>query len=306
MTRELHGLKAALEALSQYVASLPMRDWYGTAYAPNDHDSGRDDYYYSFARTSPWPEADALKKILTGITTLQAKSQSELRYAKVEATWDKLDAKDLETISHLERKILFPILGMECLSHATHRIEKRGGWEAVSGLKADHSLTEAEYVHLRDREREQWQWICGQLCDRAQQLQKGMIIGLDESLYALRLGKRPASSVRTDLEANGHNYSPENRDWVAHCEGMIQQFLKERQGPLEDWCASKGMDDSSQQNYATQQDYPLHQRHLSQVHLVLDVSFFILIFTIVKIEDADPFQARIFLPYDCASDFRSG
>ncbi|KAJ6025254.1 uncharacterized protein N7446_013835 [Penicillium canescens] len=274
MARELHGFKGALEAQSQYMASLPTRDWYGTAYAPNDHDSGIDDYYNSLARTSPWPEADVLKKILTSITTLQAKSQSELRYAKVEATWGRLDAKDLETISHLERKILFPLLGMECLSHATNRIEKRGGWEAVSGLKAAHSLTDTEYAHLQDRERQQWHWICGQLCARAQQLQKGMTIGLDESLYALRLGKRPASSVRTDLEANGHNCSPENRDWVAHCEGMIQQFLKERQGPIEDWCASKGMDDSFQQNHATQQDYPLHQRHLSQLYLVLDLDYF--------------------------------
>ncbi|KAJ5770975.1 uncharacterized protein N7511_003026 [Penicillium nucicola] len=241
MTRELHGLKAALGALGQYLASLPRRDWYGNEYAPNDHDSGRDDYHSSPTSTSPWTEAEALKNILTSVTTLQAKSQSELRYAKVEATWGKLDAKDLETISLLQRDILFPILGMECLSYATNRIEKRGGWEA--------------------------------LCDRAQRLQKGMIVGLDESLYALQFGKRPASSVTTDLEANGDNFSPAHGDWAAHCEGMIQQFLKERQGPLEDWCASKGMNDSSQQNYTTQQDYPLHQRHLSQVQLVLDLEY---------------------------------
>jgi hypothetical protein len=270
MARELHGFKAALEAQSRYMASLPTRDWYGTAYAPNDLDSQTDDCCHSFARTRPWPEADALNSILTNITSLQAKSQSELRYAKVEATLGKLDAKDLETICRLEWKILLPILGMECLSHATNRIEKRGGWEAVSGLKASHALTESEYAHLQDRERQQWLWICGQLCGRAQRLQEAMMIGLDESLYALRLGGRSASRVRTDLEANGHNCSPENTDLAAHCERIIRQFLKEREGPLEEWCASKGMDDSFQQN----QDYPLHQLHLSQLCLVLDVSFF--------------------------------
>jgi len=279
MTGEIHGLKAALEAQSQYMASLSTRDWFGSAYAPNYLDSRTADSCNSLSGTSLWAEADVLNKILTHITTLQAKSQAELRYAKVETTWDKLNAKDLETICQLERMILLPILGTRSLYHAANRIGKRGGWEAMSRLKTGRALAESESAYPQDTEREQWNLILGQLCGPAQRLQEAMIIGLDESLYDLGLGKRP---VPPDVEANGLHYSPMDGDLVARLERMIQQYLAERENPLKEWCTSKGLDNSSQQNDATQPDYPLYQQHLSQLYLVLNVSFFVLSFTIVQ------------------------
>jgi hypothetical protein len=279
MAGELHGIKDALESQIQYMASLSTRDWFGGAYAQNDLDIRRGDYCDPLAATSTWPEADVLRKVLTRITELQGKSQTELRYAKVEAAWGKLNAKDLETICQLERNILLPIIGIESLSHTVNRIEKRGGWDAVSRLKMGRALAESEYTQVQDGEKEQWDWILGWLCSRAQRLHEAMIVALDESLYDLQLEKRPSSSVRTDIEANGLHWSPRDRDMVADIERMIQQFLAEREDPLKEWCASKGIDKFSLQNNATQTDYSLQQRYLSQLYLVLNVSISVLAFT---------------------------
>ncbi|KAJ5383010.1 hypothetical protein N7517_000921 [Penicillium concentricum] len=255
MAGEILGFKSALQAQSRYMTSLSTRNWFGGAHALNDLDR-RDDSCNSPSDTTPWTEADALENILSQVTGLHAKSEAELRYAKVEMTWDKLNAKDLETICHLQRRILHPILGMKSLSHAANRIEKRGGWDA-----------------LQDREREQWYWILDKVCGSAQRLQEGMILGLEESLYNLGLGKRPASTVKSDIEANGFHHTSREKDMVSHLESMIQQYLAERETTLKEWCASNGLDRSSQQNDAAQMDDGLHQQHLAQLYLVLNLEY---------------------------------
>ncbi|KAJ5494426.1 hypothetical protein N7463_010513 [Penicillium fimorum] len=272
MAGEILGFKSALEAQSRYMTSLSMRNWFGSAHALNDLDR-RDDTCNSSSGITPWAEADALEKILSEITTLHAKSEAELRYAKVETTWDRLNAKDLETICHLERKILHPILGIKSLSHATNRIQKRGGWDAVSRLKTGRGLAESELSQLQDREREQWYWILENVCRSTQQLQEAMIIGLEESLYKLGLGKRPVSTVTTDIEANGVNHTPKEKDSVAHLESMIQQYLAERENILKEWCAFNGLDNPSQQNDATQMGDAIYQQHLAQLYLVLNLEY---------------------------------
>jgi hypothetical protein len=270
---EIHGLKSVLEVHSQYMQSLPTRDWYGTKSSSKDSDSGLDYESKSSTRSTPWPEADALKTVTTGVTELQVKIQSELRYAKLEAAWGKLSAKDISTITRLLKDVLVPILGMESLTEVTDRIEKRGGWGSVKIPKADHDLTEAELIALEEKEKEQWKWIFEQLRDPVHRLQQAMAEGLDHSLYTLEFAKRPASHAKTDLEANGPGTLFVKKGFAPYLENMIQEFLGKREGFLKEWCSFKGVKYPPDENGVNISDSPLHERHQSQLYLILDVSY---------------------------------
>jgi hypothetical protein len=271
IAKGLQGFKIALEAQSQFMLSLPTRDWYGNQDGSKRLDGRSGNDYNSHQRTVPWPEADALKRATMDIAEAQVKIQSELRYAKREAGWAKLGAKDFGMLDRLLKNILLPVLGMESLVAVTDRIEKRGGWPSFRVSTADHTMTESELNALEEKEKEQWRWIFEQLRGPVRQLLQAMIEGLDHSTYALEFAKRPASS-KTDLEAKGLDSQPGGKGFAVHLEKMIQDFLEQREGPLKEWCASKGMDDPSQKNSMKPLDYPLHQRHQAQLFLFLDVS----------------------------------
>jgi hypothetical protein len=275
MTEELRRFKSVLEAQSQFMLSLPSRDWYSKKDCHEGLDARGDDRYNSPTRLTPWPEADALKKMTTEAAEELVKIQSELRYEKREAGWAKLGPEEYENIYQLLKYILLPILGMESLTQVADRVEKRGGWTAVRAPKNTHSLTESELNALEEKEKEQWQWIFDQLRGPVRKLQQAMMEGLDHALYTLELAKRPRSSTKSDIEANVLERSPGEKGFAVNLENRIQEFLQQREGPLKEWCTSKGMDDPSQRESTKPSDYPLHQRHQSQLYLVLDVSLFL-------------------------------
>jgi hypothetical protein len=268
---DLQAFKAGLKAQSQFMLSLPTRNWYDSQDGSKRLDGRSNNDYNSHERTAPWPEADALKRATMDVAEAQVKIQSELRYAKREAGWAKLGAKDFGMLYRLLKNILLPVLGMESLVEVTDRIEKRGGWRSFRASMAAHTMTESELNALEKKEKEQWHWIFEQLRGPVRQLLQAMIEGLDHSACTLEFAKRPASS-KIDLEAKGLDSQPGGKGFAAHLEKMIQEFLEQREGPLKEWCASKGMDDPSQRNSMKPSDYPLHQRHQAQLYLFLDVS----------------------------------
>lgn len=272
MTHEVHGLKRVLEVHSQYMLSLPTRDWYGVRGSSKDSDSGKDLDIKDSARTTPWPEADTLKTTTSGVTDLQVKIQAELRYAKLEIAWGKLGGKDFSTMTRLLKSILVPILGMESLTDVTDRIEKRGGWGAVRLPKSGHELTEAEFAALEEKEKEQWTWIFDKLQGPVHQLQQAMIEGLEHCLYTLEFAKRPKSHSKTDIEATGSGFVFGAKAFAPFLEARIQEFLRNRESFLKEWCAFKGMDYPPKVDGVDPSDHPLHERHQSQLYLVLDVS----------------------------------
>lgn len=271
MAKDLQAFKTALKAQSQFMLSLPTRNWYDNQDSPKRLDSRSGNDYTSHQGTAPWPEADALKRATMDVAEAQVAIQSELRYAKREAGWAKLGAKDFDMLDRLLKNILLPVLGMESLVEVTDRIERRGGWRSFRASTTAHTMTESELNALEEKEKEQWRWIFEQLRGLVRRLLQAMIEGLDHSTYALEFAKRPASS-KTDLEANGLDSQPGGKGFAAHLEEMIQDFLEQREGPLKEWCASKGMDDPSQKNSMKPLDYPLHLRHQAQLFLFLDVS----------------------------------
>ena len=271
IVEDIHQFKHVLEAQNRLILSLPHRDWYGkndtNTHLPNG--SGGD--YIFQDRMTPWPEADALRAATTATANSQVKITSEIRYLKREPAWAKLTAKDFVNINKLLRNILLPVLGMESLVEVTDRIEKSGGWASVRAPKGGHTLTVSEFSSLEEHENEQWNWIIEQLRVPVRSLQHVMFEGLDHAMYTLELAKRPKHTAKVDVEATGHHAAIDGKEIAITLEQAIQTFLQQREGPLREWCASKGMDHSSHKDRRRPSEYPLHQRHQSQLYLVLDV-----------------------------------
>jgi hypothetical protein len=273
MTGQIHALKKTLEVHSQYVRSLATRDWYGEKSCSKDSDSGIGSDNKTFSRTIPWPEADALRARTSGVTEVQVKIQAELRYAKLEAAWGKLCGKEISTINRLLKGILVPILGMESLTDVTDRIEKRGGWGALRLPKTDHGTMEADIMALEEKEKQQWTWSFDKLQGPVHQLQQAMIEGLDHCLYTLEFAKRSKSHAKVDIEASGSGSCFVGKAFAPFLESKIQEFLRNRESFLKEWCAFKGMD-YPKSDGVEPSEYPLHERHQSQLYLILDVSHY--------------------------------
>ncbi|PVH80431.1 hypothetical protein DL98DRAFT_654821 [Cadophora sp. DSE1049] len=243
---EIQTFKAVLQSHSQYMASLPGRDWYGRH--SSNADSQKDSEHDPLARAIPWPEADALKIVITSLADLQMKAHAELRYAKREVAWAKLGSKDFSTIIKLLKNILYPVLGMDSLTQVTDRIEKRGGWSAVQAPTLSENYTEEQLLALEQKEKEQWQWIFDLLHTRVRNLKETMMEGLQHFLYTLEFEKRPKPKAQADPEASGSDStssSPGDNGFASRLEMTINQYMAEREGPLKEWCSSKGMDSIS-------------------------------------------------------------
>jgi hypothetical protein len=274
VAEELQGLKTVLAVHRQYMLSLPARDWYGTNNSSPDAKSESCNESWFSARAKPWPEADVLKKVTADVTELQVKIQSELRYAKREVSWGKLRVKDTVTICRLLKNILVPVLGMESLTAVIDRIERRGGWGGLEIPNTVDSLTASDFNALEDKEKWQWKDILEKMNYPVMRLQQAIAEGLSHSLYTLEFAKRPAPSVAADPEANGSECLPGEKGFAKYLENMIQDFLGLREGLLNEWCIEKGMDAPSQMSTMEPSDYQLHERHQSQLYLILDVSLF--------------------------------
>jgi hypothetical protein len=271
VTQELRGFKTLVEIQGLYLLSLPTRDWYGekentgSAYCRSDNGSGL------LAKVKAWPEADNLKSATKNVAYLQAKMQSELRFAKCEFAWGKLGSKDMVRICRLLRNVLVPSLGIESLTEIAHRIENRGGWGSLGVSESGNTSTESESTLQIEIDREQWKQLLGQLNDRVKDLQQIMREGFDHALYTLELAKPPPSSTRSDLEANGR-CSPGDRSFANYFEKKIQDIKSQREGCLKQCWARKGLDDPVRIGNAELSGGRSHVRHPSQLYLILDVS----------------------------------
>ncbi|OCL10610.1 hypothetical protein AOQ84DRAFT_374763 [Glonium stellatum] len=299
---DIHALKALLEAQSRFIVSLPTRTSRGIKHGSGSPDA-EDAQYDRNERRTPWPEADEFEKAITKVADVQLTVQSELRYAAREVAWGKLGAEDFESVCGLLKNILFSVFGVESVVQATDRVERSGGWESYRSKKADASA-EPRSSFLEGNEAEQWRSIITQLQGPVQKLTQAMIDGLDHSLYNLELAKRPAST-RSDVESKGLPSSPGENDFATHLEAIIQDFLYQREGPLKEWCASNGINNSPPKDSTTPIDLS-SQRHQSQLCLVLNLEYSLLAtsrsildlvkFANSKIEDGSMTKNRLILP----------
>lgn len=262
ITNNLHSIQRSLDAQRHFIYSLSSREWFSV---PGEGDSQR-----NFQQeTAPWPETDRLKETIMAVTESFAEIKAELRYAKREAGWDHLGPKDLVKLTSLLNNILASLLSMLSVVEVTTRIDKRGGWDYLSGFGNFYTVAELE-TEAREVERQQWRWIFQQTRGPTEQLLQAMDEGIDYIMYSLRLRKKSVA-IRSDHEAN--------RNVAAkHLDQMIGDYLGRRQGPLKAWFAWKGMDQPSQvealKSGMKPADSGIRERHQFELYLFLDVSIF--------------------------------
>jgi hypothetical protein len=251
--------------------SLPRRDWYNRKENTASANSRSDNGSSFLVEVKPWPESDALKRATKDITHLQAKMQSELRFAKCEFAWGKLGSKDMVRICRLLRNVLVPNLGIESLTGITHRIESRGGWGSLVVPERDNISTESETASQIETDKDQWMQLLDQMNDRVKDLQRIMTEGFDHALYTLGLAKLPLSPAHSDLEANCR-CSPGERGFAKYLEKQIQDIQSQQGGFLKQWCARKDLDDPLRKRDMELSRGELHIQHQSQLYLILNVS----------------------------------
>jgi Putative ER transporter, 6TM, N-terminal len=268
----LQNYKSALEAQSQFMLSLPSRDLFGAAVNSKSLNGKSDGKISSHNERGPWVEAEALKEATIKVAELQVEIHSELRFAKREFSWAKLGARDFSKISKLLRGILIPVSGMESLVNVASLIEKRRDLNAAQPYETTPQLTTSNSDASERIEKEQWDWIFKQLQGPVHALLMVMIEGLDHALYTLEFAKRPHSAVKSDIEAKDP-HQPGERGFVDRLESAIQEFLQQREGPLKEWCTSKGMDLPPSGQIPNSSTDTLRERHQTQLFLLLNVSF---------------------------------
>ena len=183
---------------------------------------------------------------------------------KREITFSKLSGKDYSCIAKLLRNILIPITGLETVIQVNDRVEKQGGWTSLRTHK-DGSGFEMSDQSLSDAERERWSLLFGQVNPAFKLLWTAMIEGLDYAFYTLRITKKPAFATKEGLEGRAADPT-EKKGFAKYLEKTINHFLTERERPLKEWCRLNGMEESQVSNKSA------HQRHASQLYLLLDVS----------------------------------
>jgi hypothetical protein len=273
IAKALREYKAVLEAQSQFMLSLPSRDLFGSTVSSKSLHGESSGQSSSRNERASLVEAEALKKATIKVAQLQVEIHSELRYAKREISWAKLGAKDFGKLSRLLRDILVPVSGMESLVDVVHLIEKRRDWDTAQLLETTPKLAAFDLDALERSEKERWNWIFEQLQGPTHRLLLVMIEGLDHALYTLEFAKRPRTAVTSDIEGKGLDQQPGDKGFADRLERAIQEFLHQREGPLEEWCTSKGMDSQPRGDSPNSSNDRLHERHQSQLHLLLNVSF---------------------------------
>ena len=261
LTQYLQALKGVIDAKGALLISLPSRDWSNASKASS---LGSDSDGEPVERLTAWPEADKWRALTNAATECQIRIQSEMRYIKREVTFSNLSGKDYSSISKLLRNILIPIAGLETVIQVNDRVEKQGGWNSV-GVHKDGSSSEISDRSLTDVEKEQWARLFNQVEPAYRLLWHAMVEGLDYGFYTLKITKKPAFSTKAELEARASE-SGNVKGFAGYLEKAINHFLTEREGPLKEWCAMNGMEETRPN------DRTAHQRHTSQLYLLLDVS----------------------------------
>jgi len=260
----LHFLKGVLDAQAQFVKSIPARDWGGQivrdSFESESENSNPD------VRITAWPEAEKWRAATTPATVCQVKIHAEMRYVKREFAYSKLAASDFVCITKLLRNILVPIVGLESVIQVADRVEKQGGWGSMKVAKDRSGSTASDQHPTEEVEKEIWSWLFSQLSGPYQQLWQAMIEGLDYAFFTLGITKKPAFYSKAEFEARAAGTS-ESKGFAKYVEKAIDNFLKERETPLKQWCQLSGMDDLGEQQ--TKKDSRF--RHQAQLYLVLDV-----------------------------------
>ncbi|KAJ5050643.1 uncharacterized protein L3040_002518 [Drepanopeziza brunnea f. sp. 'multigermtubi'] len=277
-------VRGVLKAQSAYLQSLETSDMFA---APQSRSHSGDDHSNENKRKKGGKkdgshpaqnlQAKALKDSLAALIALHGRLYGDMTFAKREAAWGKLDAKDLEEIFALFRDILIPLNGMSTITDIFERIAERRGWVSVPNSKFNElEAWENNRGEEEEEEKRTWNEIMKTLHEPFEVVTTAMDEGLHHAGLALELIPKPKAKQGEDAEAKGEEVKPGDPRFAEHMHKKMADFYGRRGETLRAWARQKGLDE--EQLDAAQSPGPddessvlddKHSRDQQQLYLIL-------------------------------------
>jgi hypothetical protein len=313
------AIRGTLKAQIQYLRSLETSDMFtGTK-----QDEGQEcrlvkkkDRAKTQSNPIQTPEAVALKGAISGLTALHGKLHGDMVFAKREAAWGKLDAKDIEETYTLFRSIIIPLIGMSTIADIFERIAERRGWLKPQNPSARDQAERWEHADEEERVSSQKTW--NEVMKALHEPFALAVAAMDEGLLhvglVLELLPRPKTNKGNDEEAKGPDPRPGDPKFADYIDKKMLEFYSKRGDTLRAWARHKGL--SVEQYNAEMGDLPdgttastseaKHQRDQQQLYLILFMEHLLystgraiinlVRFADKKVEDGTMKKNRLILP----------
>lgn len=285
------AVQGTLKAQIAYLQTLEKKDMFRT---PTDSDEDEKDEKShrhkkgDASKPSGSAEAQQLKAALGALEELHGKMHADVRFAKRETAWGKLNASDIDELLKLFQEIMLPMTGMSSAADIFQRIAERRGW------------TQRETASSPENEKgkSQWNEIMRTLHDPFQTVTDNMHDGLQHALYTLELAKPPKKrkaskksssdgAASKDLEADAGVMKPGDPEYATYLNKKIDVFYEQRKTTLAVWCQQRGIkmdakpfENPSQtalnirtENSSRIEDPEEHAKNQRQLYLVLYMEF---------------------------------
>lgn len=284
------AVQGTLKAQIAYLQTLEKKDMFRTP-TDSDEDEKDEKSHRHKKRDASKPsgsvEAQQLKAALGALEELYGKMHADVRFAKRETAWGKLDASDIDELLKLFQEIMLPMTGMSSAADIFQRIAERRGWtQRETGSSAEN-----------EKGKSQWNEIMRTLHDPFQTVTDNMHDGLQHALYTLELAKPPKKqkaskksssdgAASKDLEADAGVMKPGDPEYATYLNKKIDVFYEQRKTTLAVWCQQRGIkmdakpfENPSQtalnirtENSSRIEDPEEHAKNQRQLYLVLYVS----------------------------------
>lgn len=276
------AVRGTLKAQTQYLRSLETSDMFaGTKQDEDQADSSAKKGGNGNVQSNPTqtPEAMALKGAISGLTALHGKLHGDIVFAKREAAWGKLNAKDIDEIYKLFRSIIIPLIGMSTIADIFERIGERRGWlKPQNATERDRS---EKWEKADDEERissqKTWNEVMKTLHEPFAVAVAAMDEGLQHAGLVLELLPKPKTNNGNDEEAEGADPQPGNPKFAEYMDKKMLDFYSKRGETLRAWARQKGLsvEQFNAEVEAVPETGPIlpgdakHQRDQQQLYLIL-------------------------------------
>ncbi|GAB1320884.1 ER transporter 6TM N-terminal domain-containing protein [Madurella fahalii] len=192
---------------------------------------------------------------------LMGKLHADMRFAKRDIAWGKLDAKDLSELFNLFRNVFIPVLGMMTIIDIFKRVSERRGWDTADDAPE-------EVVAEKEKEKHVWNEVMKQMHEPFEILSQAIDQGLEHAGICLELLPRPkkvSPKAGKDLEA-GERPKPGDRGFARIVDGKVDAFHSKKGELLKTWIREKGFD--LNENNAKPSRLP-SERDQAQLNIIL-------------------------------------
>ncbi|KZF26963.1 hypothetical protein L228DRAFT_258315 [Xylona heveae TC161] len=248
--------RGLLKAEGKYIHSLGSKDMYGKG-APRDESPESDAEHKHIEHESEVdpkqrPEAQALRGLVTGLAGLFGKMSADLEFAKREAAFGKLDAKDFQDILQHLRAILIPSIGFTSVIDIFDKVAEGRGWKSTSVQDPSGGFSAQIEGHLdtKNNSRNEWHQFMKSFREPFQTMTQAMDGGLEHAMITLELLPKPKKAhgngqANEDVEAKGGVLEPGDRNYYGFLQRQADEYFIERERRLKKWCAENHVQVSS-------------------------------------------------------------